>query len=407
MKITMVIPTYWSRESCFVTRESDAVYDHPTPLDKEGTLRRALESLSILKNKDFDLVIIAVANAEDIEENVEEKVSSIISSISFDVKVYLFSHSHLKLVCEAIKEGGGDSFVDLLKLRGYSNIRNLCLFLPHLLASEVAVLVDDDEVFEDANFMNKTREFIGRTLNSEFIGAVAGYYLQPDGYWQIKRDKEPWMKYWDKLERMNEAFEHIIGKEPRLKETPFVFGGNMVVHKEVFTRIPFDPDVARGEDIDFLINMRMFGYKFFLDNRLSIKHLPPPKSHPIWKQLREDIYRFVFERAKLRDQEIMKNMVCVSAEDFDPYPGLFMRDDLEKKIERACTILADQYRLEGKEVDAAEALKNIEIAKFNAVPVENAFYHLLNIKKLWEKMMEFTSRNDIREQLQHVLNWTR
>ena len=405
MKTTMVIPTYWARESGIGIRETDAVYDHPIPLDDEGTLKRALESLSILDEKDFDLVVIAVANAEDIEERVEEKIANIISSVSFDVEVRLFSHSHLKRIHEAMKEVGGHSFIDLLSLRGYSNIRNLCLFLPHLLASEIAVLIDDDEVFEDAGFMGKAREFIGLTLNSEFVGAVAGYYLQPDGHWQVKREKKEWMKYWDKIERMNEAFEQIIGKGPRLKETPFVFGGNMVVHKEVFTRIPFDPNVTRGEDIDFLINIKMFGYKFFLDNILSIKHLPPPKSHPIWKQLREDIYRFVFERAKLRDQELVENMVCVSAEELDPYPGSFMKDDLEKKIERACTILAEQYRKDGKEADAAETLKNIEIAKFDAIPAENTFNHLLNIKKLWEKMMEFTSQNDIRERLQHVLNW--
>ena len=98
-------------------------------------------------------------------------------------------------------------------------------------------------------------------------------------------------------------------------------------------------------------------------------------------------------------------MVRVSAEELDPYPGSFMKDDLEKKIERACTILAEQYRKDGKEADAAETLKNIEIAKFDAIPVKNTFHHLLNIKKLWEKMMEFTSRNDIKERLHHVLNW--
>ena len=72
----------------------------------------------------------------------------------------------------------------------------------------------------------------------------------------------------------------------------------MVVHREVFTHIPFDPNITRGEDIDFLINVRMFGYKFFLDNTLSIKHLPPPKPHQVWKQQRQDIYRFVVREGK-------------------------------------------------------------------------------------------------------------
>ncbi len=400
MKTTMVIPSYWAREHAFGTRETDAVYDHPTHLDEEGTLKRALESLSILEDKDFSLVVIAAANAEDITERVEDKVSGIIASVHSDVPTYLFSHSHLGQVHEVLKQADGERFCGLLSLRGYSNIRNLCLFLPHLLGSDIAVLIDDDEVFEDSTFMSRAREFIGRRLDNEFIGAVAGYYLQPDGNWFLKREKSEWMKHWDKLDRMNEAFEQIIGSGPRLKETPFVFGGNMIVHRKIFTHIPFDPKVTRGEDIDFLINMRMFGHKFFLDNSLSIKHLPPPKSHPTWKQLREDIYRFIFERAKLRDQDaIEEGMVYVSADELSPYPGAFLKDDLEDKIAGACMILADDYRTEGKETDRAETLKNIDIARGDAHPAENAFHQFLNIQKLWKQMMEFSSREEIKKRL--------
>ena len=66
MKLTMVIPSYWTRERAEGGKEGDIVYDHPTPLDSEGTLLRAIESTGILKDKDFQLVIIAVANAEEI-----------------------------------------------------------------------------------------------------------------------------------------------------------------------------------------------------------------------------------------------------------------------------------------------------------------------------------------------------
>jgi hypothetical protein len=399
MKATMVIPSYWARESTLGSRKTDAVYDHPTPLDEEGTLRRALESLSILKDRDFEVVVIAAANAEDVEDAVQDKVRQIISSVHLDLKVHLFSHAHLRRIHEVLSEIEGERFVELLRLRGYSNIRNLCLFLPHLLSSDIAVLIDDDEVFENPDFMGKAREFIGRTIDGEFIGAVAGYYLQPDGDWRLVRKKEPWMAHWDKVDRMNEAFNLIIGTEPRLKETPFVFGGNMVVHREVYTRIPFDPSVTRGEDIDFLINMRMFDHKFFLDNTLSIKHLPPPKPHPTWKQLREDIYRFVMERAKLRDQVPIEGMIHIFAHELDPYPGAFLKDDLEEKVAEASNILADHYRADGQEADAMEALKNIEIARGEAVPAENAFQQLVVLKKLWEQMMAFTARDDIRKRL--------
>ena len=402
LKATMVIPSYWAREENMGPKDSDVVYDHPIPLNQEGTLKRAIESINILKERDFNLVILAIANAKDIEERVEKKVAQIISSIQTDIPIYLFSHSQLRKVHELLKMGEEENFKEVLNLHGYSPIRNMCLFLPHVLDSDIAVLIDDDEVFEDPYFMNKAKEFIGQKLKTDFIGAVAGYYLQPDGDWHLKAERKPWMEFWDKTDRMNEAFEKIIDSKPRLKETPFVFGGNMIVHKDIFTRIPFDPNMTRGEDIDFLINMKMFGYKFFLDNTLSIKHLPPPKPHPIWKQLREDIYRFVFEREKLRNQETRDGMTHVSPEELDPYPGAFLKDDLEDKISRACRALANHYRQEGTEEDVEETLKNITIARSDAVPKENAFHHLIHIKNQWEQLMTITSDKGLKSRLRKV-----
>jgi len=302
MKLTMVIPSYWARESEIGWKEGDIIYDHPTPLDNEGTLLRAIQSIEKLEDKDFQLVILAVATAEDIENQVEKKVANIIKSSNPGVEVLLFGHSHLKQIHELLISEGKKEYNELLQLRGYSDIRNLCMFIPHVLGSEAAVLIDDDEVFEDPKFISKAKEFIGRSIGGRTINAVAGYYLQPDGDYHVKKPFRPWMKYWDQYDRMNEAFDRIIGREPRLKETPFVFGGNMVIHRNLFTAVPFDPGVTRGEDIDFLINAKMFGFPFFLDNQLSIKHLPPPKTHPVWRSLLDDLYRFIYDRAKINNQ---------------------------------------------------------------------------------------------------------
>ena len=235
MRVTMVIPSYWARESNIGWKEGDAIYDHPTPLDKQGTLLRAIQSMDILEDKDFQLVILAVATAKDIEEQVEEKVANIIKSSSTEIEVLLFGHSHLERIHNLFRIKGKEEYIDLLQLRGYSNVRNLCMFIPHVLDSEAAVLIDDDEVFEDPKFMSKAKEFIGKKIRGKTVNAVAGYYLQPDGDYHIKKPFRPWMKYWDQYEKMNEAFDKIIGTEPRLKETPFVFGGNMVIHRSLFT----------------------------------------------------------------------------------------------------------------------------------------------------------------------------
>ncbi|MCK4429433.1 MAG: hypothetical protein KAU95_03590 [Candidatus Aenigmarchaeota archaeon] len=405
MKTTMVIPSYWGRESTVGWKNGDAVYDHATPLDKEGTLLRILQSLNILEDKNFQLVILAVATSEDIEEQVEKKVADIISSSDLGIDVLIFGNSHQRKIHDLFKKEGKENYINLLKLNGYSNIRNMCLFIPYILNSDIAVLIDDDEIFEDPKFMFKAKEFIGKTVNGKPVNAVAGYYLQPDGDYHVKKPIRPWMKYWNQYESMNDAFDKIIGTEPRLKETPFVFGGNMIIHRNLFTIIPFDPNVTRGEDIDFLINAKMFGHKFFLDNQLSIKHLPPNKAHPIWMQLREDIYRFAYERAKLENQKEIKGMTKVYAEEFDSYPGCFLKNDLNKKVDKSCRLLSEEYLAKDDKKGSEESLKNMVIVKTDAVPKFDPFQRLCELQKKWEELMGWVNKTEIRSALKDLLKF--
>ena len=55
VKVTLAIPSYWGREKGVGWREGDAIYDHPTPSDEEGTLLRAIQSVAILKDKDLQI----------------------------------------------------------------------------------------------------------------------------------------------------------------------------------------------------------------------------------------------------------------------------------------------------------------------------------------------------------------
>ena len=167
MKATMVIPSYWGRERAVGWQEGDAIYDHPTPLDDEGTLQRALESTAVLEDTDFKLAVLAVPTSDDIAEDVEKKIASIINKVQphSTIELFFFGQSHLSRIHTFLEGQGRNEYIDLLKLRGYSPVRNLCLFLPHILGSEIAVLIDDDEVFEDQHFMAKSREFMRAGMN--------------------------------------------------------------------------------------------------------------------------------------------------------------------------------------------------------------------------------------------------
>jgi len=232
MNIVMVIPTYWSRDSAVGWQPGDAVYDHPTPLDEDGTLARTLESLRILDSTDFSLVILACATAEDIEQQTESRVREIVLAVDPPVATYVISHSHLHHIHEVLTDKKRDDLSDVLSLRGYSNIRNMCLYIPYILGAEVVILIDDDEIFDDPSFVEKATEFVGSRFTGQTIDGVAGYYLNAKGtYYDDVPEEIHWMTYWDRFGSKREAFDKFIPGEPRLKLTPFAFAGCMVIHR--------------------------------------------------------------------------------------------------------------------------------------------------------------------------------
>jgi CRP-like cAMP-binding protein len=393
MKTVMVIPTYWSREKAVGWQPGDIVYDHPTPIDQKGTLSKTLESMKVLEDKDFSLVVLACSTAADIEKDVEERVLELVHEVDPPVETFVISYSHLYKMQEVLKQADSENLLDILSLRGYSNIRNMCLLIPYTLGAEIAVLIDDDEYFDDPAFISKAREFIGSRFMGQTIDGVAGYYMNAQGtYYDDVPEEIHWMTYWDRFGSKREAFDKVIPGDPRLKLTPFAFGGCMIIHRLLFRTVPFDPRLTRGEDTDYVLNARMFGFNFFLDNELSIQHRPLPKIHPTWQSFREDIFRLLYSRAKINGQTEQVNMTLVTAEDFDPYPGEFLKDTLDDKILKTNLILALDYLSNDRVEDAKETIRNIWLAQTKAIPVENPFVAYLKFQRRWRALRRLMGR---------------
>jgi len=401
MRKVVLIPTYWSRAKK-EWKEGDAVYDHPTPIDEDGTLARTLESMKILTEKDFKLVLLICPTTPDVADAAEKRVVDMIHEVNLQAETYIFTISDLAKISEIMYETDTERKIEpLLNMTGYANVRNMCLLCADILSADAAILIDDDEVFEKVDWVERSVEFLGKRVYGDVVYGMAGYYTNKHDQYYDDVKTEHWMTYWDRFGFKAKAFDEIIGSPPRVKRTPFAFGGAMIIHRDMFQSVPFDPQITRGEDIDYLINSRMYGFSFFLDNTLSIKHLPVPKKHPQWKRIREDIYRFVYERAKIATQRKTGNMVMVSPEDFDPYPGEFLRDDLDEKIFRSNMMLSQDYMMKGDNDGALESLNNIMIARKDAQPDFNAFERYRGKQKLWEKLCGIVAEK--RYELRHVM----
>jgi len=387
MRTYMVIPTYWTGPNN-EWEEGDKVFDHATPVSENGTLIRTLDSLHILEDIEFTLVIIAIATNKKYEKLMKEKLEKMLLKADIPVDTILFTESTLiNIKKELYKDYTSE---DILSLDNYAHIRNMCIFVPYILDAEIALLIDDDEIIEDPGYVTKAKEFIGKRFYGNTIDGVAGYYLNEDNEYYDKVNIVPWMTYWDRFGGKREAFDKIIGSEPRLKKTPFAFGGAMVIHRNLMRIVPFDPKVTRGEDTDYVINARIFGFNFYLDNTLAIKHLPPQKKHPIWKSFREDIYRFLYDKSKFDTQTYKTNLHEIKPEDFDPYPGSFMKPDLGDKIFKTNIILALNYLVDGDVEACKGTIENIYLARYDAIPHYNTFETYLSFQKEWRATLEQT-----------------
>jgi glycosyltransferase involved in cell wall biosynthesis len=298
-------------------------------------------------------------------------------------KLFIFSRSHLDKLKKTFSKNDRKKFEKFFDIQGYSAVRNFGFVAATMLNTDVVIWLDDDELVRDNNFIKKLNDGFNQKIGGEQLRLITGACPEGEtGSYIRVRKSEAWMEYWNKIKYQNEAFEKIIGMPPRWKVSPFAHGGLSAIHKDVFAKVPCDLEVTRGEDMDFNMNARMFGFSFFLDNTLEIRHCPPPRIHPKWRGVREDALRYLWQRDKIRKQKPMKGMRHITAEEFDPYPGAFLKGNLENLIVRSQVKLAKAYLVEGKTTDAAETLKTIELAFSLLESKRNPFLEYVQTKKL-------------------------
>lgn len=357
------------------------MFDHPTPLDEKGTLQRCLESLNNLKGE-FTLILIIVPTHQDIQENVEKKIVKLLNQMTLNFDVIPVFPSKLKQVRRKAQE---EVAAEIFNLDGYSQVRNLCLLIPYILGFETIIFLDDDEIVLDKNFIDKAMDYLGQSFRGRKIVAKAGVYLQSHGT-PFFKNKDVWWKFFLKSkEAMNAAFK-LIEREDRIVDTPFAFGGNMVISREVVSQgICFDPYITRGEDIDFLANVKSEGYAFVLDTALKIVHLPPPSSNPDWMKLRQDAFRFLYMRTKLNEMKTSGAKCNISSSDLKPYPGNFLDFKIKPRLLATSLLLSLDYTLKHRFRDSRAALCNIELL-FRNYRKLTAKYNLF--KKKWVNTVE-------------------
>ncbi len=384
MKATIVIPTYWrgaAAEADTRIDEADYRFAGATPVDEEGTLAQVLEGIGGLDHDDeFMVVVVAVPTRRELSQAVQLKVESITARFDYGIPLLMVGPVHVARWRRRLLEAGREDYEEFLHLDGYADARNLALLMAVLTDADVAVLLEDDVLVRDADHLRRALEFVGGRYGGSFVSGVTGCLRGNDDLEPQSRRR--WRSLWGG--NGHACADGDEDGQPRLRPATFAFGGNMVIHRTMFEKVPFDPRVPGREASDYLINGRFLGFEFFADRELWVRRLTGGDRAPLWYGLRQDIVGFNIDRAKLRHPA---GEGSLAAEDLDPYPGRFLRDDLHDLVLQTCLEVATEYLADGREREAEECMSNIAISKAEAAGRVDAFSEYLSFQRRWQEFV--------------------
>ena len=222
---------------------------------------------------------------------------------------------------------------DCVSLRGYGAIRNLGLAVCAILGHDVAVFLDDDEVVLEDTFLLDAVYALGQvTRQGEPVMAKSGFFLNAEDSCYANENVRWYDRDWNKHAQFNQWMRTAMSTT-RISRSNHVCGGCMAIHAEAFTRVAFDPYITRGEDLDYLINLRFYGLDMWFDNRWRVKHLPPGSYLPA-RRFAQNVYRWIYERAKLQFAASIIGFNRVTPSSLMPYPGTWMSPDIDDRARK-------------------------------------------------------------------------
>jgi len=379
----LVIPTFWTRRRSVRGRsvdESAAIYDHPTPIDSEGTLAQCLESVQRV-NGLGRVVVIAAATDPSIEHQAEDRVRDIVADFP-GLDAFVVGPAEMGSLHRRLEQLEFSDMIEGVTLNGYGAVRNVGLIAAAVFGHDAVVFLDDDEVVLDEYFLEKALYGLGAKLQDGTpLLAKSGYYVDEQGRYQ-KTEEPHWSDmFWRQRDSFNSALD-IVMKPPRLQRAKVAFGGCMALHCDMFNSVGFDPWVTRGEDIDYVINVRMHGGDVFIDDEWKVLHLPPePVSEAL--RFRQDVYRFVYEHRKIEFAKSQVDLRQVTPKSMAPYPGDFIDSSISWKAAATGLLRAVSREEKGRYFNAA-----LHAVKDASDYAREHCQHYFEFQRRWPLMME-------------------
>ena len=333
MNPVIVIPTYWARTDDPVAMGDVGVYDHATPVTKPlPELETCLASLEQVRGVLRVVVLVVVPPA--FADSARARVDAICRAHP-SLSPLVVGRREAQQVTKAIDRVAPGLEGEPCSLRGYGAIRNMGLAVAAALGHDVVVFLDDDEVVLSEDFLIDAVYGIGlETRQGLPIQAKSGYfYDRKESPYADVSDLRWYDHWWTKKQEFNQWMDKALSGT-RISRSNYVCGGCFTIGAEAFCNVAFDPLITRGEDLDYLLNLRMYGYDVWFDNQWFVRHLPPEvPSHAA--RFLQNVYRWNYEVAKLTAAREILSLHQVTPESLMPYPARWIDErELQRRIFR-------------------------------------------------------------------------
>ena len=327
MNPVIVIKTYWASDP-----SQPGVYDHATAIDEPlPELARCLDSLDDVRGVIRTVILLVAPPAA--EGAARARVNSIVRDHK-DLNPLVIGSAEGRIVAGKIDALCPGMPGESVSLRGYGAIGNMGFALAALLGHDVVVFMDDDEVALTPDFLIDAVYGLGQVTRQDLpLFAKTGHFIDEGGSHLADLGKARlWERWWSKRVEFNEWMKGALSGT-RICRSNYACGGCMAIRAEAFSRVAFDPWITRGEDLDYLFNLRLAGLDMWFDNEWFGKHLPPDTPDEPNRYL-QDIYRWLYERAKLSYASYREELRQVTAKSLMPYPGKWISPEVEGRITR-------------------------------------------------------------------------
>lgn len=325
----VVIPSYWAEVDRPTKLGERGIYDHATPIAKPvPELETCLSSLEGVRGV-LRVIVLLVAPAE-YEASARARVDSICRTHQ-ELNPLVIGSQEAAQITAAVRRIAPRMDQEPASLRGYGAIRNMGLAVAAALGHDIVVFLDDDEVALNDAFLIDAVYGLGlSTRQGLTICAKSGCFLNRNDSPYAPQERPMWCdRLWSKRAAFNEWMRKAQSGT-RISRSNHVCGGCFALTSEAFCKVAFDPIITRGEDLDYLFDLRMYGLDVWFDNQWRVRHLPP-KTPSYAARFTQDVYRWEYEVSKIALANATIGSHPIRPQSLRPYPAPWIAPDVHRR----------------------------------------------------------------------------